>query len=284
MSYKPFKMKGHYLKGPKQRKADPLPGLNMGMDAKATNVAEKGLASSSPMQMMEESPMKMGHKKSPAKDIKSTYNKAKKYVKKTANKVKKSSFVRGAKEVGEGFKQIGRTIANPVDSFKADLKEYRSRKASAKKKKSPAKLGAMAGAAMKKGAKSAAKLGMAAGAGATMKKSPAKKPLVGKQKNLPEGLKSKILASPAKMGKKGMKTSPDREKRPHLYKDADKKAMKERALGSKYTGKRSTGGLKTLTPADRAKISKKSVSSKRALRMMKKAKNQRTRTKMKASL
>ena len=239
MSYKPFKMKGHTLKGPKQRKAAPLPGLNMGMDAKATNVAEKGLASSSPMQMMDESPMKMGHKKSPAKDIKSTYNKAKKYVKKTADKVKKSSFVRGAKEVGKGFKQIGRTIANPVDSFKADLKEYRSRKASAKKKKSPAKLGGMAGAAgaaMKKGAKSAAKLGMAAGAGMAAKKgaksaakmgmkkspakmgkggpagnivggamktkSPAKKPLVGKQKNLPEGLKSKILASPAKMGKK----------------------------------------------------------------------------------
>ena len=32
MSYKPFMMKGHYLKGPKQRKADPLPGLNMGME------------------------------------------------------------------------------------------------------------------------------------------------------------------------------------------------------------------------------------------------------------
>ena len=263
MSYKPFKMKGHYLKGPKQRKADPLPGLNMGMDAKATNVAEKGLASSSPMQMMEESPMKMGHKKSPAKDIKSTYNKAKKYVKKTADKVKKSSFVKGAKEVGRGFKQIGRTIANPVDSFKADLKEYRTRKANAKKKKSPTKLMGMAGPS---GAtrKSAAKMGM--------KKSPAKKPLVGKQKNLPEGLKSKILASPAKMGRKGVKTSPDREKRPHLYKDADKKAMKERALGSKYTGKRSTGGLKTLTPADRAKIAKKSMDSKKAMKLMKKKK------------
>tara|TARA_R100000697_G_scaffold29591_2_gene39113 strand:+ start:3402 stop:4124 length:723 start_codon:yes stop_codon:yes gene_type:complete len=208
-------MKGHTLKGPKQRKAAPLPGLNMGMDAKATNVAEKGLASSSPMQMMEESPMKMGHKKSPAKDIKSTYNKAKKYVKKTADKVKKSSFVRGAKEVGEGFKTIGRTIANPVDSFKADLKHYRKMKASAKKKKSPAKLGAMAGAAgaaMKKGAKSAAKMGM--------KKSPAKKPLVGKQKNLPEGLKSKILASPAKMGEKSVKTSPG----------ADRKAINKKIL------------------------------------------------------
>ncbi len=232
MSYKPFKMKGHTLKGPKQRKAAPLPGLNMGMDAKATNVAEKGLASSSPMQMMEESPMKMGHKKSPAKDIKSTYNKAKKYVKKTADKVKKSSFVRGAKEVGEGFKTIGRTIANPVDSFKADLKHYRKMKASAKKKKSPAKLGAMAGAAgaaMKKGAKSAAKMGMKKSPAKMMKKdapakmmkkSPAKKPLVGKQKNLPEGLKSKILASPAKMGEKSVKTSPG----------ADRKAINKKIL------------------------------------------------------
>ena len=34
-----------------------------------------------------------------------------------------------------------------------------------------------------------------------MKKSPAKKPLVGKQKNLPEELKKKILASPSKMKK-----------------------------------------------------------------------------------
>jgi hypothetical protein len=34
-----------------------------------------------------------------------------------------------------------------------------------------------------------------------VKKSPAKKALVGKQKNLPEELKKKILASPAKMKK-----------------------------------------------------------------------------------
>ena len=37
------------------------------------------------------------------------------------------------------------------------------------------------------------------------KKSPAKKPLVGKQKNLPEQLKKKILASPAQMKKSAMK-------------------------------------------------------------------------------
>ena len=48
--------------------------------------------------------------------------------------------------------------------------------------------------------------------------------------------------------------------------------MKERALGSKYTGKRSTGGLKTLTPADRAKIAKKSMDSKKAMKLMKKKK------------
>jgi len=37
------------------------------------------------------------------------------------------------------------------------------------------------------------------------KKSPAKKPLVGKQNNLPKELKDKILASPAKMKKAAMK-------------------------------------------------------------------------------
>ena len=38
-----------------------------------------------------------------------------------------------------------------------------------------------------------------------MKKSPAKKALVGKQKNLPDALKKKILASPAQMKKAAMK-------------------------------------------------------------------------------
>ena len=37
------------------------------------------------------------------------------------------------------------------------------------------------------------------------KKSPMKKPLVGKQKNLPEDLKKAILDSPAKMKKAAMK-------------------------------------------------------------------------------
>ena len=37
------------------------------------------------------------------------------------------------------------------------------------------------------------------------KKSPAKKALVGKQKNLPDALKKKILDSPAKMKKAAMK-------------------------------------------------------------------------------
>ena len=38
-----------------------------------------------------------------------------------------------------------------------------------------------------------------------VKKSPTKKALVGKQKNLPEELKKKILASPAQMKKAAMK-------------------------------------------------------------------------------
>ena len=42
-----------------------------------------------------------------------------------------------------------------------------------------------------------------------VKKSPAKKPLVGKQKNLPEELKKKILASPAQMKKAAMKMKKD---------------------------------------------------------------------------
>ena len=37
------------------------------------------------------------------------------------------------------------------------------------------------------------------------KKSPVKKPLVGKQKNLPDALKKKILASPVEMKKAAMK-------------------------------------------------------------------------------
>jgi len=41
------------------------------------------------------------------------------------------------------------------------------------------------------------------------KKSPARKPLVGKQKNLPEALKKKILDSPATMKKAAMKMKKD---------------------------------------------------------------------------
>ena len=41
--------------------------------------------------------------------------------------------------------------------------------------------------------------------GPKRKKSPAKKPLDGKQKNLPDALKKKILDSPAKMKKAAMK-------------------------------------------------------------------------------
>ena len=72
-------------------------------------------------------------------------------------------------------------------------------------------------------------------------------------------------SSPATL-KTGGKTAPDREKRPHLYKDSGKKALEEAWKGEKYTGKRSKGGLKNFDPS---KAPKSRVSKKEALKMMK---------------
>jgi hypothetical protein len=62
-----------------------------------------------------------------------------------------------------------------------------------------------------------------------MKKSPAKKALVGKQKNLPKELRDKILASPAKMLKPAaMKL---------MKKDAPAKMMKKSPAKMNYKKK-----------------------------------------------
>jgi hypothetical protein len=69
------------------------------------------------------------------------------------------------------------------------------------------------------------------------KKSPAKKPLVGKQKNLPDHLKKKILASPAEMNRYDKDMMHEREliydakgqlhKADKAYKKGDKKKKQE---------------------------------------------------------
>ena len=67
--------------------------------------------------------------------VKDVIKKGKKVAKKVVSKVKKSRAYKGAKEVGQGFKIIGQTIANPVRSIKSDIKEYKRRKAAEKKLK-----------------------------------------------------------------------------------------------------------------------------------------------------
>ena len=51
----------------------------------------------------------------------------KKTAKKVSKKVKSTKAYKAASEVGEGFKQIGQTLAHPVRSIKADIKEYKKR-------------------------------------------------------------------------------------------------------------------------------------------------------------
>jgi hypothetical protein len=72
------------------------------------------------------------------------------------------------------------------------------------------------------------------------KKSPAKKPLVGKQKNLPEHLKKKILASPTKMNRYDKDMMHERE----LIYDAKKEIHKEDMAKKKSMAKQNKFGGK----------------------------------------
>ena len=71
-------------------------------------------------------------------------------------------------------------------------------------------------------------------------KSPAKKPLVGKQKNLPDHLKKKILASPAKMNRYDKDMMHERE----LIYDAKKEIHKEDMAKKKSMAKQNKFGGK----------------------------------------
>ena len=62
------------------------------------------------------------------------------------------------------------------------------------------------------------------------KKSPAKKPLVGKQKNLPKELKEKILKSPSRMNSYDKDMMHERE----LISDAKKEIHKEDVAKKKH--------------------------------------------------
>ena len=71
---------------------------------------------------------------------------------------------------------------------------------------------------------------------------------------------SRVKKSPNKI-KHGGKTSPDREKRPHLYKDVDKKQMAERfrkaeKRNTKKIRPSNQGGLRKMTKEDAARIAK----------------------------
>ena len=67
--------------------------------------------------------------------IKPVVKKVKETAKKVASKVKKSRPYKAAKEVGKGFAIMGKTLANPVESIKSDIRDYKARKAAQKKLK-----------------------------------------------------------------------------------------------------------------------------------------------------
>lgn len=76
------------------------------------------------------------------------------------------------------------------------------------------------------------------------KKSPAKKPLVGKQKNLPEHLKKKILASPAKMNRYDKDMMHERELIYDAKKEIHKEDMAKKKSMAKMYGKKSHAKMK----------------------------------------
>ena len=63
----------------------------------------------------------------PRVPIKPVIKKVKETAKKVGKKIKRSRAYKGAKEVGRGFKYIGHTIANPIESVKSDIRDYKAR-------------------------------------------------------------------------------------------------------------------------------------------------------------
>ena len=115
------------------------------------------------------------------------------------------------------------------------------------------------------------------------KKSPAKKPLVGKQKNLPDHLKKKILASPAKMnrydkdmmdyrkqiaGDKEMIHDIDLKKKKSMAKMYGKKSHAKMKHGDKSMAKMSAE-LKYMPIVDREKSTMSAMGSHKVLKHMK---------------
>ncbi len=96
------------------------------------------------------------------------------------------------------------------------------------------------------------------------KKSPAKKPLVGKQKNLPDHLKKKILASPAKMNRYDKDMMHERE----LIYDAKKEIHKEDMAKKKSMAKMSAD-LKYMPVVDREKSTMSASGAHKVLKHMK---------------
>ena len=114
-------------------------------------------------------------------------------------------------------------------------------------------------------------------------KSPAKKPLVGKQKNLPEHLKKKILASPAKMnrydedmmdyrkqiaGDKEMIHDIDLKKKKSMDKMYGKKSHAKMKHGDKSMAKMSAE-LKYMPIVDREKSTMSAMGAHKVLKHMK---------------
>ncbi len=220
-----FKMKGHVLPGIKQRQASPVKGFKIKPKKKTyTKKAETGPTGkytkkagtlSSPDSVVKDSPemrkrksdrmkqrlkeagfdkMVMGKAKaSPAKQkpVKKAGELTKEQLRKKSNKAMKESLKPKARDPKKD--KGGLKVNKKGSPAKYDYKDYKTPKKETKQR----------GGYNRKGQKVDAKGNVikrdpSKDKGGLKKKSPAKKPLVGKQKNLPEAIKKKILASPAK--------------------------------------------------------------------------------------
>ena len=59
--------------------------------------------------------------------LKPVVKKVKETAKKVGKKIKRSRPYKAAKEVGKGFAVMGKTLANPVESIKSDIRDYKAR-------------------------------------------------------------------------------------------------------------------------------------------------------------